>query len=79
MGKMRGLGLMAAMAAMFTPVGMFAPTPMDIRSKRKDTPRLTEEEREQKKGLKKFEYEKGSVWALNQRNADRKANKLNLK
>lgn len=30
------------------------------------------------KGLKKFDYHKGSVWALNQKSADKKAKKLNL-
>lgn len=40
---------------------------------------MTEDERQLKKGLKKFEYLNGSVYALNQKNADRKAKKLNLK
>lgn len=30
------------------------------------------------KGLKEFNYPNGSVWALNQKSADKKANKLNL-
>lgn len=30
------------------------------------------------KGLKEFHYPKGSVWALNQKSADKKAIKLNL-
>lgn len=39
---------------------------------------LSEEQKQIKKGLKKFEYENGSVYALNQKNADKKARKLNL-
>jgi len=30
------------------------------------------------KGLKEFHYPKASIWALNQKSADKKANKLNL-
>lgn len=30
------------------------------------------------KGLKKFCYPKGEVWAINKKNADRKARKINL-
>jgi hypothetical protein len=36
------------------------------------------EERYLKKGLKKFYYKNGVVWALNKKNADRKAKKIGL-
>ena len=38
---------------------------------------LTEEQKHIKNGLKKFQYPKGVVYALNQKNADKKAQKLN--
>lgn len=40
--------------------------------------KLSEEQKAIKKGLKLFEYPKGVVYALNQKNADRKAKKQNL-
>lgn len=39
---------------------------------------LTEHEKHIKNGLKRFEYPNGEVYALNQKNADKKAKKLNL-
>ena len=40
--------------------------------------KLSEEQKAIKKGLKKFEYPKGVVYALNQKNAEKKAKKQNL-
>ena len=37
---------------------------------------LSEEQKHIKNGLKLFEYQNGHVYALNQKNADRKAKKL---
>ena len=39
---------------------------------------LSEEQKAIKNGLKLFEYPNGNVYALNQKNADKKARKLNL-
>lgn len=39
---------------------------------------LSEEQKAIKNGLKLFEYPNGHVYALNQKNADKKAKKLNL-
>lgn len=36
---------------------------------------IAERERNKRNGLTEFEYELGSVWALNRKNADRKARK----
>ena len=38
---------------------------------------LSEEELNKSKGLKQFSYGENSVWAINQKNADKKAKKLN--
>lgn len=38
---------------------------------------LTQEEKHIKNGLKRFEYRNGIVYALNQKNANKKAKKLN--
>ena len=38
--------------------------------------RYAELDRKEKNGLKEFIYAEGSIWSLNQKNADRKANKL---
>lgn len=40
--------------------------------------KLSEEQKAIKNGLKLFEYKNGNVYALNQKNADKKARKLNL-
>lgn len=39
---------------------------------------MSEEQKHIKNGLKEFKYGTESVWALNQKNADKKAKKLNL-
>ena len=43
------------------------------RIKRKPRKQLTEDELAESKGLKKFFYGENYVWALNNKNADRKA------
>ena len=45
---------------------------------RKGAPKPTDEDRNAMKGLKAFYYGGSVVWAINQKNADRKAKKLNL-
>jgi hypothetical protein len=40
--------------------------------------RLSEDKKKQMQGLKEFIYGNTSVWAINKKNADKKAKKLNL-
>lgn len=80
---MKSKGLMiAAMASMFA-AGINQPRGSkwdddDSETKEEKERRLrdAELERKEKNGLKEFDYPEGSVWALNKKNADRKAKKL---
>ena len=40
--------------------------------------KLTEEQKKEKSGLKKFVFGEHIIWAINQKNADKKARKLGL-
>lgn len=43
---------------------------------RKGNPEPTDAERNRMKGLKEFHYGENNIWAINQKNADKKAKKL---
>ena len=40
--------------------------------------KLTEDQKKEKSGLKKFVFGENIIWAINQKNADKKARKLGL-
>ena len=52
------------------------PTKEDIETRKRRLAKA-EIERNKSNGLKEFHYENGSVWAINQKVADKKAKKLN--
>ncbi|MFA5300882.1 MAG: hypothetical protein WC389_22045 [Lutibacter sp.] len=71
MSKMRKLAMLTALAVMASPVINITDLP-EPEIKVRD-----EDEFNRTKGLKKFFYGENSLWAINQKNADRKARSLN--
>jgi hypothetical protein len=71
MSKIRKLATLIALAATMTPIVNTTDLPqLEVKVKNKD-------ELNKAKGLKRFLYGKNSLWAINQKNADRKAHSLN--
>jgi hypothetical protein len=70
MSKMRKLSMLTALAAMASPMINIMDLP-EHEIKVRD-----EEDFNRAKGLKKFFYGDNSLWAINQKNADRKARSL---
>lgn len=70
MSKSKLLPFLSIMAAL---IGHSTP---EEKIERKPKKKLTEDEIAESKGLKKFFYGKNYVWALNKKNADRKAKNL---
>lgn len=66
-----------AMAALAMAAMMDENEPNVSKIKRESKTRsvLSEEEKMRKKGMKEFKYWDGTIWALNQKSADRKAKK----
>lgn len=81
---MKAKGMMLAAMASMMAVGFNNPRGRDwegaieLETKEEKERRLkaAELERNKMNGLKEFVYAEGSIWALNQKNADRKATKL---
>ena len=70
MSKLKSLAIISAMMA------LSGSSPYSERIEKEPKKQLTDDEIAERKGLKKFFYGENYVWALNQKNADRKARNL---
>ena len=70
MSKFKSLAILSTMIA------LSGNSPYSERIEKEPKKRLSEDEIAERKGLKKFFYDDNYVWALNQKNADRKARNL---
>lgn len=70
MSKLKSLAILSTMMA------LSGNSPYSERIEKEPKKQLTEDEIAERKGLKKFFYDENYVWALNQKNADRKARNL---
>lgn len=69
MSKLESLAILSTMMV------LSGNSPYSVRIEKEPKKQLTEDEIAERKGLKKFFYGENYVWALNQKNADRKARK----
>lgn len=73
MSKFKSLAILSTMMA------LSGNSPYSERIEKEPKKQLTDDEIAERKGLNKFFYGNNYVWAINQKNADRKAKKLGYK
>ena len=75
--KSKTLGLLAMMSVLGDGSDIVKSISDDYRL-RKGNPEPTDADRNRMKGLKEFQFGDNSVWAINEKNANKKAKKLGL-